>query len=241
MHLPSSLRSNTYDYIISADGGSMRGGASACACVIRIPRTGTKLKVVGYLGSCSSSQAEIASALMSFLTLQTLKSRLSFRRSKVLFRSDNKILLLAICSGIKRWSKNNWLNSDAVPLKDSAYWKMLKIVISQFSIETEYVQGHAGDRDQAAADRACRWSKNKGLEFIETLGDGPIGHNKQTSPQHAWLHVDARCLIEGALKGEITKESTRLLLANLRKVLTLSPNLPIRQPTIISKLKFWTA
>jgi ribonuclease HI len=219
----------------------MRGGASACACIIRIPRTGTKLKVVGYLGSCSSSQAEIASALISFLALQTLRSRLSFRKPKVLFRSDNKIVLSAICSGIGHWSKNNWLNSDAVPLKDSAYWKMLEIVIAQFSIETEYVPGHTGDIDQEAADRACRWSKDKGLEFVEALGNGPIGRNKQTSPRYAWLHVDARCLIESALKGEITKESTRRLLANLRNVLTLNLNLQIRQPTITSRLKFWAA
>jgi len=58
--------------------------------------------------------------------------------------TDSQYVQKGITEWIHKWKKNAWRTSDKKPVKNQDLWMELDSLAGEFSLEWEWVQGHAG-------------------------------------------------------------------------------------------------
>jgi ribonuclease HI len=53
---------------------------------------------------------------------------------------------------ILTWKRNSWKTSDKKPVKNRELWTELDLLVSDFSINWEWVKGHAGNKYNELCD-----------------------------------------------------------------------------------------
>jgi ribonuclease HI len=65
------------------------------------------------------------------------------RRQAVIF-TDSQYVQKGITEWIHKWKKNAWRTSDKKPVKNQELWMELDSLAGEFTLEWEWVKGHAG-------------------------------------------------------------------------------------------------
>lgn len=103
-------------------------------------------------GRTTSNKAEIVAATCA------VESAGKSRQRNVDIETDSKNLCYAN-KNLDKWKKNNWQNSQGVPLKDREELQRLdraKQKYPQMNVTTSYVRAHSGNPNNDAADRLAR-------------------------------------------------------------------------------------
>jgi len=73
------------------------------------------------------------------------------RRRAVIY-TDSQYVQKGITEWIHKWKKNAWRTSDKKPVKNQDLWSELDSLAGEFSLEWEWVKGHAGDKYNERCD-----------------------------------------------------------------------------------------
>ena len=83
--------------------------------------------------------------------LRELKRTDAPRRAAVF--TDSQYVQKGITEWIKTWKRNSWRTSDKKPVKNQELWIELDSLASEFSINWEWVKGHAGNEYNELCDQ----------------------------------------------------------------------------------------
>lgn len=89
--------------------------------------------------------------------LQYVRGRPDFDRSTpVTVISDSRYVVDGFTQWLPKWVRNGWRSSDKKPVKNQDLWKASEFATAGLSLAFEWVKGHAGDRENEAADALAR-------------------------------------------------------------------------------------
>ena len=72
---------------------------------------------------------------------------------KAIVLTDSQYVQKGITEWIRVWKRNSWRTSDKKPVKNQDLWVELNSLAEEFSIEWEWVRGHAGNEYNEMCDR----------------------------------------------------------------------------------------
>ena len=72
---------------------------------------------------------------------------------KVSVYTDSQYVQKGISEWIINWKRNSWKTSDKKPVKNQELWVELDSLASEFSINWEWVKGHAGNEYNEMCDK----------------------------------------------------------------------------------------
>jgi len=84
--------------------------------------------------------------------LRTLKISDGFPRKASLY-TDSQYVQKGITEWIHTWKRNSWRTSDKKPVKNKDLWTELDYLAEEFSINWEWVKGHAGNHYNEMCDK----------------------------------------------------------------------------------------
>jgi ribonuclease HI len=70
--------------------------------------------------------------------------------------TDSQYVQKGISEWIHNWKRNSWRTSDKSPVKNQELWKELDSLAGEFTIEWEWVRGHAGNEYNELCDQMTR-------------------------------------------------------------------------------------
>ena len=73
--------------------------------------------------------------------------------TKLVIFTDSKYVMQGIQEWIKNWKINNWKTSQKKPVKNKELWQELDELVSNRTIEWQWVKGHSGDFGNEMADK----------------------------------------------------------------------------------------
>ena len=73
--------------------------------------------------------------------------------TKLVIFTDSKYVMQGIQEWIKNWKINNWKTSQKKPVKNKELWQELDQLVSNRTIEWQWVKGHSGDFGNEMADK----------------------------------------------------------------------------------------
>ncbi|MDR1869161.1 MAG: ribonuclease HI [Treponema sp.] len=72
---------------------------------------------------------------------------------KATLYTDSQYVQKGITEWIQTWKRNSWKTSDKKPVKNKDLWTELDSLAGEFSVNWEWVKGHAGNRYNELCDR----------------------------------------------------------------------------------------
>jgi ribonuclease HI len=67
--------------------------------------------------------------------------------------TDSQYVQKGITEWIHTWKRNSWRTSDKKPVKNQDMWMELDLLAAEFSINWEWIRGHAGNEYNEMCDR----------------------------------------------------------------------------------------
>ena len=83
--------------------------------------------------------------------LRALKTMDNVPRQAALY-TDSQYVQKGITEWIRNWKRNSWRTSDKKPVKNQDLWSELDSLAGEFSIQWEWVRGHAGNQYNELCD-----------------------------------------------------------------------------------------
>ena len=114
---------------------------------------GAVLKYKNHRKEISGSEKETTNNRMELTAfikaLETIKEPCTIK-----VFTDSKYVCDSIKNGwVKNWQKNGWVKSDRKPALNSDLWEKLLNLISDHSVEINWVKGHAGHPENELCDK----------------------------------------------------------------------------------------
>ena len=96
----------------------------------------------------TNNRMELTAVISALRALKTM----NVPRKAVVF-TDSQYVQKGITEWILVWKRNSWRTSDKKPVKNQDLWIELDSLAEEFSIEWEWVRGHAGNEYNEMCDR----------------------------------------------------------------------------------------
>jgi len=96
----------------------------------------------------TNNRMELTAVISALRALKTMNVP---RKAAVL--TDSQYVQKGITEWIQAWKRNSWRTSDKKPVKNQDLWMELDSIAGEFSIEWEWVRGHAGNEYNEMCDR----------------------------------------------------------------------------------------
>jgi len=101
----------------------------------------------------TNNRMELTAVISALRALKTMKSRSEISTSReALVITDSQYVQKGITDWIKTWKRNSWRTSDKSPVKNKDLWVELDSLAGEFSIQWEWVKGHAGNKFNEMCD-----------------------------------------------------------------------------------------
>ena len=97
----------------------------------------------------TNNRMELTAVICALRTLKTLLNP----GLRATVYTDSQYVQKGITEWIVKWKKNSWRTSDKKPVKNQDLWKELDALAADFSIDWEWVPGHAGIEYNELCDR----------------------------------------------------------------------------------------
>jgi ribonuclease HI len=107
--------------------------------------------------------------LMAAVAALEWAARLPDLQKTVLVFTDSQYVQKGMSEWIHIWKQNAWRTSDRKPVKNQDLWHRLDDLAARFSIQWEWVKGHAGH----AYNERCDQMTQKAIASLEK--EGPFG------------------------------------------------------------------
>jgi ribonuclease HI len=101
----------------------------------------------------TNNRMELRAVIESLGALKTAGAdpQSTLPRRAVIF-TDSQYVQKGITEWIHKWKKNAWRTSDKKPVKNQELWMELDSLAGEFTLEWEWVKGHAGDKYNERCD-----------------------------------------------------------------------------------------
>ena len=96
----------------------------------------------------TNNRMELSAVISSLEALKTM----SDVPSQATVYTDSQYVQKGITEWIHNWKRNNWRTSDKKPVKNQDLWLRLDSLAAGFSIEWNWVKGHAGNEYNERCD-----------------------------------------------------------------------------------------
>ncbi len=100
----------------------------------------------------TNNRMELTAVISS---LKALKRMANLPRRAVVC-TDSQYVQKGITEWIQNWKKKSWRTSDKKPVKNQDLWMELDALASEFSLDWEWVRGHAGNLYNERCDQMTR-------------------------------------------------------------------------------------
>jgi ribonuclease HI len=138
---------------IFTDGGcSGNPGPGGWAYVIVVQTfQGEKIiaKEYGWQKDTTNNRMELTAVIEALRALKTMND--SPRKATVC--TDSQYVQKGITEWIRAWKNNSWRTSDKKPVKNQDLWVELDALAGEFSLNWEWVRGHAGNKYNELCDQ----------------------------------------------------------------------------------------
>lgn len=102
-------------------------------------------EIFGHEVNTTNNRMEMKAAINALNALR--------RRCHVVIYTDSKYLQLGITDWIKKWMKNNWVNSKKQPVKNIELWQEISRMLDRHRVDWNWVKAHNNDKYNERADR----------------------------------------------------------------------------------------
>jgi len=75
---------------------------------------------------------------------------------QALVLTDSQYVQKGITEWIHTWKRNSWRTSDKSPVKNRDLWEELDLLAKEFSLQWEWIKGHAGNEYNELCDEMTR-------------------------------------------------------------------------------------
>ena len=79
------------------------------------------------------------------------------RPCPIVIHTDSNYVKDGITKWIHGWKKNGWRTANKAPVKNAELWQKLDALVSQHTVEWQWVKGHNGDPGNEKADELANW------------------------------------------------------------------------------------
>jgi len=101
--------------------------------------------------STTNNRMELRAVIESLKTLKTLPGG-----GALTVLTDSQYVQKGISDWIRKWKQNSWRTSDKKPVKNQDLWMELDCLAGDFSIDWQWVKGHAGHPENERCDELAR-------------------------------------------------------------------------------------
>lgn len=102
----------------------------------------------------TNNKMELSAAIAA---LQHIRALTHFHQSiPITVISDSQYVVSGATIWLPNWVRNSWRASDKKPVKNQDLWKAFEFATAGLSVAFEWVEGHAGNPDNEAADALAR-------------------------------------------------------------------------------------
>lgn len=169
-------------------------GQSATAVYYRSPQR--LYKVAMYLGSGSSTEAELLGGILGCCLMSVVADR--DKQREVVWHSDCKTVI----------AKAQRLKSEGQLLEkveQEPFWGAWQYVQSLQACHAVYLLPKERGVEHQGCDRASRWVRSKAERLLTEQGEGPIGRIANRTPELAWQLIDGRSSFDAIRQGAIVE------------------------------------
>lgn len=154
---------------IFTDGGcSGNPGPGGWAYIILEEKAG-KSKVIAEKWGAEKNTTNNRMELQAAVAALERVVRLPGSSKNVWIFTDSQYVQRGMSDWIQMWKRNAWRTSDRKPVKNQDLWLRLDELAAPFSIQWEWVKGHAGNEYNERCDRLTR----RAISSLEK--DVPVG------------------------------------------------------------------
>ena len=97
----------------------------------------------------TNNRMELTAVISALRALKTMNDV----PHKATLYTDSQYVQKGITEWIQTWKRNSWKTSDKKPVKNKDLWTELDSLAAEFSVNWEWVKGHAGNRYNELCDR----------------------------------------------------------------------------------------
>ena len=97
----------------------------------------------------TNNRMELTAVISALRALKTMNDV----SHKATLYTDSQYVQKGITEWIQTWKRNSWKTSDKKPVKNKDLWTELDSLAGEFSVNWEWVKGHAGNRYNELCDR----------------------------------------------------------------------------------------
>ena len=111
-------------------------------------RGGERRELTGGAQATTNNRMELTAAIEALETLP--------EGCDVTVWTDSRYLRDGITRWIRAWKRNGWRTADRRPVKNAELWRRLDEASASRQVEWAWIRGHAGNRENEAADTLAR-------------------------------------------------------------------------------------
>ncbi len=123
-------------------------GPGGWGCVILVD--GNEIPLSGGERNTTNNRMELLAVIEG---LKHISMRSDFTGRIVALFTDSQYVKNGITDWIINWKKNGWKTAAKKPVKNQDLWIALDELVSKFTIEWKWVQGHSGDKYNEICDK----------------------------------------------------------------------------------------
>jgi len=137
---------------IYTDGGCSGNPGPGGWAYVMVQQTFQGVQVIakekGSEKNTTNNRMELTAVIMA---LRALKMRTGVPRQAAVL-TDSQYVQKGITEWIRNWKRNAWRTADKKPVKNQDLWMELDSLAGEFSIQWEWVKGHAGNEYNEMCD-----------------------------------------------------------------------------------------
>ncbi len=137
-----------FNFIVYTDGACLGNPGPGGWAAIIINENNQIKKIYGSEKNTTNNRMELQASIKAINEIKNC--------SNIKIFTDSKYLIDGINNWIIKWKKNNWMTSNKKPVKNKDLWITLDNLLTNFSVEWEWVKGHSGDKINEEVDLMAR-------------------------------------------------------------------------------------